>query len=102
MKAIHTITVKRKTGLNGYGEGTYSGEETIKGRWNDEIKEFVDEKGAQLVSTGTIFYQPPNSLAVGDLVKKDGEFSAIRAIARYDNSTGSKTVFIAYLTPNAR
>lgn len=104
LKKIHTIELKRKTVKDGFAQNSYSAVEEFAGRYNNEVKEFLNEEGAQLMSVGTIYYEPPLTLVVGDLVRKKntGEYQPVRAIAEYPNGSGSKQVNIAYLSADVR
>lgn len=102
LKKIHTISLKRRAGKDEFAEPTFADATTFDARWNDEVKEFIDSNGAQLVSVATIFYTPDVTLAVGDHVKKDGEYQPIRAIAQYPNGSGSRQINVAYLSANVR
>lgn len=104
LKKIHTVEVKRKAAKDGFGQDSYGNVETFAARFNNEVKEFISEQGAELMSVGTIYFEPPATLVVGDLVRKQGigEFQPVRAIAEYPNGSGSKQINIAYLTANVR
>lgn len=103
LKKIHTVTVKPKTGSDGFGKATYGAEATFPARFNNEVKLHTDEKGLQINSVGTIYYDPADKeLKVGDMAKHTGAFGEIVAIAEYPSANGSKQTNVAYLTDNVR
>ncbi len=104
LKKIHTIYVTPKIGNGEFGDGEYDAEETFNARFNQEVKEFITEDGAQLVSVATIYYDPADyALSVGDLVKRENEtYQPVRAIAEYPSASGTKQINVAYLSANVR
>ena len=103
LKKIHTITHKALTGRDAFGAGSYGAETTFNARYNNEVKSFTTDRGVELVSVGTIYYDPADkAIAVGDMVKHTGEFTEVRAIAEYPNASGTKQINVAYLTASVR
>lgn len=100
LKELDTILLKAKTGTNAFAENTYSEEDEVTGRWNDEQQLVKDENGLEFTSNSTIYYLDPAKFSIGDCVKLDGStdnFRIIRKIEKYRNGSGTRNFNIAYL-----
>lgn len=100
LRELDTILLKRKTGVDSFAENTYSAQESVSARWNDEQQLTKDEKGLEFTSNSTIYYLDSTKFKTGDVVKLNGssdDFRPIRKIAKHRNGAGTRFLNIAYL-----
>lgn len=97
LKKIDTISLKRKTGTNSFGENTFGAVETFGGRWNDESKQVVDKEGVEFVSLSSVYYDDETlNMKEGDLIKRDGDFRPVRQVKESRNGSGTRYLFTAF------
>ena len=67
-----TVWVKRRTGVDGYGQPTFATAVQTKGRWLEKQRLVRNAQGEQITSAVTVTLQPGETVAAGDQLSADG------------------------------